>query len=111
MTVIVAGPDPKRIGEALAEAGAAVVRLDGLITADALDDAGLREADVFVLTDPAEATAIPLARELRPDLRIVVYAEEAIPPFATHLADLIIDPAAIDQAVVVEEILETAGGT
>lgn len=107
MKILVAGPDTEEIGPALKNAGASVTPLNGEVTARALREAGIDEAAVFVLTDPSEATAIPIAREAHDEVRVVVYANDSLPEFASPMADLIIDPAAIDQSVVVEELLGT----
>lgn len=105
MRVLVAGPDPTDVGSSLADAGASIARLDGAITSRVLTDANVEDAQILIVTDPEEATGIPLARELNPDIEVVVYADESVPPFASHIADLIIDPAAISRSVLVEELL------
>lgn len=107
MRILLAGSDTGGLAAAFEQAGASVERLDGIVTASSLEAAGIDAADVFVLTDPTEATAIPLARERRPHLSVVVYAEDRLPDFAGHLADLIIHPSAVEPTVVVEEVLRS----
>ena len=104
--IIIAGTETSDIGTALAERGPSVTHVPAPVTDGALAEAGLGEADLFVLTAQEEATAIPIVREQRPDITIVVYNEAGVPDFASHLADLIIDPAAIEQPVVIEELLD-----
>lgn len=104
MRAVIAGRDEDGFGNALDAEGATVVRIDGLATRDALETAGIEEADAFVITDPMQATAIPVAREVNDDLRIVVYAEESLPEFAQPLADLIVDPELLDSEAVAEEL-------
>lgn len=102
---IVAGPDPEGLGDALADAGVDVTRLDGVLTADALADAGVDDADLFVLTEASEATAIPVARERNPDVRIVLYSRDSLPEFAKGQADLAVDPALLGVDIVAEELI------
>lgn len=104
---IVTDPDPTEIGAALEDDGATVTRVTRPITAATLEGAGIADADLFVLTDAEEATAIPLARERNSDVRIVVYGTENLPEFAGHQADLVITPETLDQDIVVEELLDT----
>lgn len=106
---IVTGSDPEGIGASLEQAGASVERVEGPVTAGILERRGIDATALFVLTDPEEATAIPLARELQPDVRIVAYTHTSLPDFATHQADLVVAPNAIDQAVLVEELLQQVG--
>lgn len=103
--VILAGPDPRGLADRFAAAGATVARIPGAITASALAQAGIEAATVFVLTDPTEATGIPLAREHATDLRVVVYADGGVPEFASHQADLVLRPSVVEQELLVEELL------
>ncbi|MFC7323590.1 CTP synthetase [Halorubrum rutilum] len=105
---VVAGPDEHGLGEELAALGVAVRRIDGLVTADALADAGIAEAAYFVLTDVEEATGIPIAKELNPDALAVTYAERSLPEFVAGVADLAVDPALMDAATVAEELVDGA---
>lgn len=103
--IILAGADATDIGPALTEAGGTVARVEPPVTSNAMQAAGLDEADLFVLTDTEEATSLPLVRDRRPDIEIVVYSTDSVPDFASHIADLIIDPAALPLPTVVEEVL------
>ena len=105
MRVVIAGDDATALSDAFSEHGVRVVQLAGPVTARDLADASIEETDLFVLTDPSEATAIPLIREAGSDARIVIYADASVPPFATHMADLILSPHAVDRDIVVEELL------
>lgn len=105
---VVAGPDEHGLGEELAALGVEVRRIDGLVTADALSEAGIAEAAYFVLTDVEEATGIPIAKELNPNAYAVTYAERSLPEFVAGVADLAIDPALMDAATVAEELVDGA---
>ncbi|WP_241881368.1 MULTISPECIES: CTP synthetase [unclassified Halorubrum] len=105
---VVAGPDEHGLGEELAALGVEIRRIDGLVTADALTDAGIADAAYFVLTDVEEATGIPIAKELHPGVLAVTYAERSLPEFVAGVADLAIDPALMDAATVAEELVDGA---
>ncbi|GAB7009686.1 DUF7126 family protein [Halorubrum trueperi] len=106
---VVAGPDDHGLGEELEALGVEIRRIDGLVTAETLRDAGIEEAAYLVLTDVEEATGIPIAKELNPDVLAVTYAERSLPEFVAVVADLAIDPNLLDPAVVAEEL--TSGST
>jgi len=111
VTAIVAGPDEHGLGEALADLGVTVNRIDGPVTAKALKAAGVDDATHFVLTDVEEATGIAVAKELNPTITAVTYAERSLPEFVTGVSDLAIDPSLIDPAMVAEELTnETLDG-
>jgi len=101
--VIVTGTDEYDIAGAITEAGHDVTRVD-IGNRAALDDAGVAAADVYVLTEVAQATSIPVARERNPELRVVVYADGSLPDFARGQADLLLDPALFDPADVATEL-------
>ncbi len=105
MKVIIAGPDDDELGTHLESAGASVTRVNGIATRAALEESGVDEADLFVLTDANQATAIPIVRERTESVRIVVYARDSIPEFARPQAGLIVDPEAVGPDVVAEELL------
>ena len=107
---IVAGPDEHGLGEELAALGVEIRRIDGLVTAAKLEDAGVADADLFVLTDVEEATGIPVAKELNPDVQIVTYAGRSLPEFVATVADLAVDPDLLDAATVAEELLSDDDG-
>ena len=103
-SAVVAGPDEHGLGEALAAADVTITRIDGVVTADALTSADIGTAAVFVVTDVEEATAIPIAKELHPDVFVVTYADRSLPEFVAGVADLAIDPALMDTQIVAAEI-------
>lgn len=103
--VVVGGRDASGFGERLEEAGATVRRITGPITTSALEEAGIAAADLLVLTDVSEATAIPIARERNGALRIVVLDDASVPDFAAHQADLVLSPGQVDEAIIVDALL------
>lgn len=105
MIAIIAGPDADGLGEALSNEGVEVARIDGTATRDKLLRAGIERADLFVLTDVDDATAIPIAKDDNPDVRIIVYSDHSLPEFARGQADLAIDPNLLDPDVVAEELV------
>lgn len=104
MKVVVAGPDERGVAEALVATGAEVRRVEGVATRDALDAAGIESADVFLLTDMTDATAISVAKDANPEVRVVTYATDSLPEFARAQADLALDPALFSPALVAEEL-------
>ena len=106
---LVAGPDEHGLGEEIAALGVEVRRIEGLVTAGKLEDAGVADADYFVLTDVEEATGIPVAKELNPDVRVVTYASRSLPGFVATVADLAVDPDLLDAATVAEELIGDDG--
>ncbi|EMA49193.1 MULTISPECIES: DUF7126 family protein [Halococcus] len=103
-TAIVTGPDPEGLGDALEAHGLSVARIDGAANRPALEEGGVSEADLFVLTDVSHATSIPVALDLAADLRVIVYARESLPEFAKGQADLLVDPGLLDPDIVAEEL-------
>lgn len=103
--VVVAGDDPDGLAAALESAGVDVARAEGTASRPDLEEAGIVDADVFVLTDTGLATAIPIARDLNPAVRVVVYARESLPEFALAQAGHIVDPELLDAATVAEELV------
>jgi len=101
---IVAGPDPDGLGDALAEEGFSVTRIEDVVSATTLEGAGVDDAAMLVLTDMDEASGIPVAKELNPDVRVVVYTEQSLPDFAAAQTDLAVDPALLAVDVVAEEL-------
>ncbi|RLM68093.1 CTP synthetase [Halorubrum sp. Atlit-8R] len=106
---VVAGPDQHGLGEELAALGVEVRRIEGLVTAPKLEDAGVADAAYFVLTDVEEATGIPVAKELNPEVRVVTYASRSLPEFVATVADLAVDPDLLGAATVAEELLSDDG--
>jgi Trk K+ transport system NAD-binding subunit len=103
-SAIVAGPDPDGLGDALADEGLGVTRIADTVSTTTLEDAGIDDAAILVLTDVAEATGISVAKELNPDVRAVVYSPESLPEFAKAQADLAVDPALLGVDAVAEEL-------
>ena len=106
MQVIVAGPDEEGIADALEDAGADVERLEGLLTRPDLEEAGIVDADLYVLTDVSQATTIPIVRDLTDELRTVVYARDSVPEFVKGQLDLAVDPRLIGVDVVADELID-----
>lgn len=104
MKVVIAGADDNGVGAALEAAGAEVVRVDAVATRQSLSDAAIEDADVFLLTDMADATAISVAKDANPDVRVVTYATDSLPEFARAQADLALDPALFSPELVAEEL-------
>ena len=108
---VVAGPDENGLGEELAALGVDIRRIEGLVTATKLEDAGIADAAYFVLTDIEEATGIPVAKELNPDVLVVTYASRSLPEFVATVADLAVDPDLLDAATVAEELIGGEGAS
>jgi hypothetical protein len=103
MSVIVAGEDPYEIAKAIEAEGFDLVRVD-IGNRPALEEAGTIEATAYILTDVQQATSISVAKDLNPDLKVVVYADGSIPDFARGQADLILDPELFEPADVAAEL-------
>ncbi|PSP39109.1 CTP synthetase [Halobacteriales archaeon SW_8_65_20] len=101
---VIAGSDAARLGPALTTEGVDVTTAAGTANRDALEAAGIDEADVLVVTETTLATAIPVAKELNPDVRVVVYADGSLPDFARRQAGHILDPKLLDPDFVAEEV-------
>ncbi|WP_423744063.1 CTP synthetase (plasmid) [Haladaptatus sp. SPP-AMP-3] len=104
MRAVIAGPDDGELGRALEAEGVELTGVNGVASRPALEDAAITEADLFVLTDVGQATAIAVAKDVNPDVRVVVYDEQSIPEFARSQADLIVDPNLLDANAVAEEL-------
>lgn len=107
-SAVVAGPDADGLGEALESLDVAVTRVDGTVSAGDLDDAGIADAALYVLTDLGEATSIAVAKEANPDVRAVVYSTDSLPEFVKGQTDLAVDPALLDASVVADELVAGA---
>jgi hypothetical protein len=101
---VLAGPDGDGLGDALETNGVDVTRVGGVLTADALDGAGVGEADLYVLTDLDEATSVPVAKDLNPDIRVVVYSRDSLPDFVSGQTDIAMDPDLFGVEMVAEEL-------
>ncbi|AKH98360.1 DUF7126 family protein [Halanaeroarchaeum sulfurireducens] len=106
MKALIVGPD-RGIETALADQGVDTRRVDGLATGESLDDAGLADADLLVITDADEATAVPVAKDRNPDVRIVFYTPQSVPEFVRGQLDLAVDPDLLGTDVVAEELVES----
>ncbi|MFB6172784.1 MAG: CTP synthetase [Haloarculaceae archaeon] len=104
LAAVVVGPDPDDLGHALEDQGVAVAYASGTGARSALEAAGIADADLLVVTDVGLSTCIPVATELAPDLRIVVYSRDSIPEFARPQADLIVDPDLVGPDAMAEEL-------
>lgn len=104
---VIAGPDDHDLGDALAAAGIDVSPAAGTANRPALEEAGIVDADLLVLTDTSLATAIPIAKDLTDDLRVVVYANDSLPEFAAGQADMLLDPDLFSPDAVAEEFANT----
>ena len=105
MKAVIAGPDDDGLGERLDAHGVGVDRAEGIVNRPRLEEAGIADADVFVVTDLEQAIAIPIAKDLNPDLRVVVYAEGSLPDFVSRQTDISIDPDLLGPDAVAEELV------
>lgn len=106
MEVILAGPDPEPVGDAIEAAGGTVTVLEGVPAAASLKAAGVEHADVLVLTDASLATAVPVALEVNAELRTVIYDERTAPAFVQGQLDLSVDPRLVDSEALATALLE-----
>jgi Trk K+ transport system NAD-binding subunit len=103
MKAILVGPD-RGLGDALESASVSLSRIDGPGTGRALEDAGVDVADLLVVTDVGEATAVSIAKEANPDVRVVIYAPDTMPEFVRGQVDLAVDPDLLGADVVASEL-------
>ena len=103
MEVLVAGQDDYDIAGAIAAEGHHMERVD-VANRPAIEEAGIHEADVFVLTEVAQATTISVAKDLNETVRVVVYADGSLPDFARGQADLVVDPDLLAPDAVAQEL-------
>jgi hypothetical protein len=108
MKTVFAGSDTRGLADALRERGATVNVVDGVADRPALEDAGVHDADVFVLTDAGQATAIVVARDLNPEIRVVGFTADSLPEFVSGQQVLAMDPALFDVETVAEELTADA---
>ena len=105
MKVVIAGADDEGVAAALEAAGAEVRRVDGVATQRSLAAVDIADADVLLLTDMDDATAISVAKDANPDVRVVTYATDSLPEFARAQADLALDPALFSPELVADELV------
>lgn len=103
MNVVIAGPDDAAIADAVREEGHEVT-VAPVGNRPGLEEAAIHEADVYLLTDMDQATSIAVAKDLAPDVRVIVYAEGSLPDFATRQADVVVDPALLEPETVAAEL-------
>jgi hypothetical protein len=103
MKAVVAGTDEYGITAALEAEGVDVGRVT-VANRPGLEEAGIQQADAYVLTDVAQATSISVAKDLVPELQVVVYADESLPDFARRQVDLVVDPDLLEPPTVAEEL-------
>lgn len=103
MNVIVAGIDDHDIAAAIESEGHAVSTVD-IANRPALEEAGIHEASVLVLTEVEQATAIAVAKDLNEGLKVVLYCEGSLPDFASRQADMLVDPELLDVDAVAAEL-------
>jgi hypothetical protein len=104
MKAIVVGPD-RSIVEALEAKGVEVTRIEGVASGDRLVEAGVETADLLVITDAGEATAIPVALERNGELKTVAYTQDSMPEFVKSRLDFAIDPDLLGPDAVAEELV------
>lgn len=105
MRVLLVGPEDRGLEQAFEDLECDVVRLTDVATAETLDEADVATADILVLTDSRDATAVPIALERNPDLRTVIYSPEGIPEFVRGQLDLALDPQVLAAETVAEELV------
>jgi hypothetical protein len=105
VSIVVAGADDTGVAAALEAAGAEVRRVDGVATRRSLAAVDIADADVLLLTDMDDATAISVAKDANPDVRVVTYAADSLPEFARAQADLALDPALFSPELVADELV------
>jgi Trk K+ transport system NAD-binding subunit len=106
MDVVFAGPDEPGLAAALRDRAVGVTHIEGIANRPALEEAGIHDADVFLLTDVGQATSIVVARDLNPDLRVVAYTGDSLPEFVSGQRVVAMDPELLGPDAVAEELAE-----
>jgi Trk K+ transport system NAD-binding subunit len=104
MHAIFAGVDEHELVGELEAVGYDVAVVPDVANRPALEEAGVHDADLFVLTDVGQATSIPIAKDLNEDVRVVCYTDDSLPEFVSGQEVLSVDPALLDSDVVAEEL-------
>jgi Trk K+ transport system NAD-binding subunit len=104
MHVVFAGHDDDGLRTHLEDEGGDVATVEDIATRPALEEAGIVDADLFVLTDVDQATAVPIAKDLNEDLEVVIYSRDSLPEFASAQVDLAVDPDLLGPDAVAEEL-------
>lgn len=103
LQVTIAGPDDAAIADAVENEGHDIA-IAPIGNRPGLEEAGIHDADVYLLTDLDQATSIAVAKDLNDDVRVVVYAEGSLPDFASRQTDLVVDPNLLGPDAVAEEL-------
>ncbi|GAB3691719.1 hypothetical protein GCM10028857_29450 [Salinarchaeum chitinilyticum] len=103
---VLVGPDADGLGDALEAVGVVVTRVGDVATRPDLEEAGIVDAELLVVTDVEEATTIPIATDLNPDIRAVMYDRAALPEFVSAQTDLAVDPELLGPEDVAEALAE-----
>ena len=107
MNAIIIGPD-NGLESAFEAHGITSKRIE-LGSADALRGAGIDEAGLVVITDVTEATAVPIAKDENPDVRVVIYSTGSMPEFVKGQVDLAVAPDVLSPTIFVEELANGQG--
>jgi len=101
---VFAGPDSDGLAAALRDRDVDVTTIDTIANRPALEDAGIHEADLFVLTDVGQATSIVVAKDINPDVRVVAYTADSLPEFVSGQEVVAMDPQLLDADAVADEL-------
>jgi hypothetical protein len=104
-SAVFVGPDEAGLATALEDAGVGVTHVADTATRPALEEAGAVEADLLVVTDVGQGTAVPIARDLNEDLRVLLYTGDGLPEYLSAMAVTKMDPRLLGPAAVTEELL------
>jgi Trk K+ transport system NAD-binding subunit len=106
MNVVFAGADETGLAATLGGLGAEITRIEGIADRPALEDAGIHDADVFLITDVGQATSIVVARDLNPGIRVVAYTDDSLPEFVSGQRVVAMDPALLGPEALAEELVD-----
>lgn len=104
MNAVFVGPDRAGLAAALGDEGVDVTHIDGIADRPALEEAGIHDADLLVVTDVGQATSVVVARDLNPDLRVVAYTGESLPEILSSQEVLAMDPQLLEAGTVAAEL-------
>ena len=83
---------------------AEVIQIDA-VGRDALSEAGVEDASAFVVTGSEFSTQIPVARNLNPELEVVLISDDA-PDYVRGAVDLILSREIADSSKVADAVLD-----
>ena len=106
MNAVFVGPDSQGLVAALEDQGVTVSHVDGIANRPTLEEVGVHEAELYVLTDVGQATSVVVARDLNADLRVVAYTGESLPEILSSQEVLAMDPQLLDPETVAEELVD-----